>query len=203
VLHREPPPAPAPTIESTLVRAGVPARFRVAAEPENDERHAAWMRKRSVVFDEVERGGLVVMCGTRGSGKTRIACEAIAEAIVRRRVARYTKALDFFIDLRSPMHTGKESEHEVLRRYTHPQLLVIDEVHERGGTAWEDRLLTHVIDTRYSNMLATVMIANLTVDAFEAHLGASAWDRIVGSGIVVVCDWPSFRKTAAQEGKRA
>jgi DNA replication protein DnaC len=108
--------------------------------------------------------------------------------------ARYLKALDFFVALRATFKADTDGdETQIMQEYQRFWFLVIDNVDRRGGSEWEDRLLTHLIDKRYDLGVATMLIANLEASAFEAHMGPDIVDRIRDGGGLIVADWPGFR----------
>lgn len=158
---------------------------------------------------------LVALIGIRGTGKTQIGvdlirgvCEAEAEKPKRQgsydtpapeggwrreTPARYVKAISLFVELRSAFRDGGPGEEAAIAPFCAVPLLVIDEIHERGNTAWEDRMLVHIVDRRYDAMLDTVLIGNVAPDQLQAQLGDSIVSRIQECGRVITCDWPSFR----------
>ncbi len=155
-----------------------------------------WKDTLSSLLRGIGKGMLVALIGQRGTGKTQLAVECIRAACGLERAAFYTTAMDIFIALRDAYAT-KTSEQAVLARYYRPTLLVIDEVQERGETAWEDRMLTAIIDHRYSQLADTIVISNLKRAEFAASMGASVVSRMVEAGGIVECAWPSFRDRAA------
>jgi len=155
----------------------------------------AWDRKRLELAGRLNTGFLVALIGLRGCGKSQLAVELVRESCRRGAPAVYTTAMDIFIDIRDA-YKLQESERAVLSRFQRPTLLVIDEAQERGESAWEDRMLTALIDHRYSQMRDTVIISNLTRAAFEASIGASIVSRMSETGGIIECNWPSFRTKA-------
>jgi DNA replication protein DnaC len=141
-----------------------------------------------------ESTGIVALLGKRGAGKTWMAC-GLAHGFCRRgRSAVYLDALDYFIELKGTYgDSGRSSEASVEARYLRPQLLILDEMHERGETAWEDRMLTRLVNKRYAAELSTVLISNLEPKTFAARVGESIADRIRDGGGLVTCSWPSLR----------
>ncbi len=129
-----------------------------------------------------------------------MASQLIREAIRRDiepaqlRTAKYTSAMDIFMEIKESYRTKEVSESAVMLAYRSPQLLVIDEITVRSDSAWENMLLTHLIDKRYCAKKDTILLGNCK-DASEvvACVGASIASRIQECGCVVVCDWPSFR----------
>ena len=113
--------------------------------------------------------------------------------------------MQIFTDIRRAYTKAEElTEAEMVDLYVRPRLLVIDEIQERGGSDWEDRLLTHIIDRRYGQMKDTILIGNLTREEFECAMGASVCDRLTETGGMIVCNWPTFRvakmEATAQQG---
>lgn len=192
-----------------ILRRSKAPRRQLDTQPDGS---GAWGEVVASINSMMLSGFIVALLGDRGTGKTQAAVEvmrtAAAIAAGRNRRARersgapftdttpvvYAKALDVFINIRATYNGGDESEKKVIEQYAKPMLLVIDELQERGNTAWEDRLLTHIIDTRYSSGLDTILIANLNPEEFRKAVGPSIYSRIVETGMVIECDWPSFRK---------
>lgn len=153
-------------------------------------------RKWMMAFLDAERvlkkGGIVILHGDRGTGKTRMA----AELAVFLWKTEYRKAMGFFLDVRATYKAkSKLTERDVIDELATAKMLVIDEIQVRGGKPFEDNLLTHLVDLRYAERLPTVLIANLPSDQLAESLGASIVDRISENGAVILCDWPSFRGT--------
>ena len=155
-----------------------------------------WDKKYIELSKKLKTGYLVALVGVRGCGKSQLGAELIKNACMLEQIALYTTAMDVFVELRDGYKLNA-SEQAILARYKRPQLLVIDETQERGETPWEDRLLTMLIDYRYSQMRDTVLISNQTREQFESSMGASVVSRMVETGGIVDCDWPSFRGVKA------
>jgi len=145
-------------------------------------------------------GMLVGWVGQRGTGKTQGAIAMAEEACilaerrgnVTRRPVLYTKAVELFLVIRSA-YGGDKTEQYAIRPFLECGLLVLDEVQERGGTEWEDRILNYVIDKRYDFQRDTILISNLTTGDFAKNVGASILSRIVEKGRVYTFKLPSFR----------
>jgi DNA replication protein DnaC len=82
----------------------------------------------------------------------------------------------------------------VLSNFAKPILLIIDEYEKRAETQWEDRLLDHLINKRYGLMKETILISNSNQESLETMLGPANVSRMNESGMLVVCDWKSFRE---------
>lgn len=147
----------------------------------------------------IDAGGTTAIIGPRGTGKTQIATWAAWMCLAAKKVPShgfineipcvYGTALEIFIHLRADQHNP-----ESVKKYVRPKVLVIDEIQERGETAFEDRMLTHIIDKRYGSKLATILIGNLAPDKITGSLGLSIVDRIRETGGLIVLDGKSYRE---------
>lgn len=165
----------------------------------------------NVQFHEARRllgtGSTILILGERGTGKTQLATLLawtaqeevgfkVRQTTAMPDVTRYSTAMDLFVTVRGTYDADtKTSEREAINRFTKPQLLVVDEVQERGRSDWENRLLTLMVDRRYADMKDTILIANLTPDQAARELGPSIWSRLSENGFLIVADWPSFRES--------
>lgn len=157
--------------------------------------HAAYADAAARVARLTERPAILGLVGDRGPGKTWIGWGLVLDFCRAARPAMHLKALDYFAELkRTYGASARRDESAVETDYLRPELLVIDELHERGDTPWEDRMLSRLVDKRYDAMLATLLISNQTVEAFKERVGPSIADRMKeDGGGIIVCDWPSVR----------
>jgi DNA replication protein DnaC len=186
---------------------GFPKRYDDAPEATGD----GWMAHCRQALTTIESGGIVVMYGTHGTGKTRMAWElakkcnpkdAVANlggvgwaGAQRERPAVYTTAVDLFRQIRGTFSRDSElSETQVIKMHTDAGLLVIDEMQERGKTEFEDRELTSIIDTRYAHERPTILITNHTREQLAASLSPAVLDRIRENGCGLYFNWTSYRK---------
>lgn len=181
-----------------LVRAAcIPRRYEaarlddLARVPEEDREKvqlAAWKLETSVLA-----GSVVGLCGPRGPGKTHMACALVRAWCEAGKSARYTTAMDIFLAIKSQYGRPGGDESVAEKQFLEPALLVIDEVQVRGETSWEDVRLTHLIDKRYADLKATLLITNLTRAKLKDSVGDSITDRFFDGGGVIECAWPSLR----------
>lgn len=171
----------------------VPARHSEFRPPKEGQ----WREAYELLKGKIGTGFLYVIMGNRGTGKTQLGTALIGTScFVHYKPALYIKALDIFIALREAYRKDGDAESQVIKRFTNPDLLVIDAMEERGETPFEDRLLNHIIDKRYDNLDDTLLITNQTPEAFAASAGPSIVSRIHETGDKIVCDWESFRRKA-------
>jgi len=186
---------------------GFPSRYEDAPEATGD----AWLAHCRLALATVDSGGIVVMYGAHGTGKTRMAWEVARkctpkDAMVsiggvgwtttkRDRPAIYTTAVGLFRDIRGTYSRDADSsEAQVIKKHTDAGLLVIDEMQERGKTEFEDRELTSIIDERYAHERPTILITNYTREKLAASLSPAVLDRIRENGCGLNFNWTSFRK---------
>lgn len=154
-----------------------------------------WRSKLAEVKRKIGTGCLLAFVGKRGPGKTQMGVELMRyQTGERLKSAKFCDAIDIFVSLRATYgdHSTR-NEGQAIAEWVRPDLLVIDEIHERGETQWEDRILVNILNKRYDALKDTIIIANLTAMEIERSLGPSIWARLCQTGGVVLFDWESFR----------
>jgi len=175
---------------SLFEAANVPERHKHAKPEKAGSWGAAWAK----IEPLLGQGSIIPIVGTRGSGKTQLAVEAVRFVCLAHRPCLYTKAMGVFLDIREGMKTKDKSEREAIQALIKPSLLVIDAMEVRGETDFENRVLDYLVDLRYDAGLDTILISNHTRKEFGESLGLSIISRIHESGDIVECSWESFRK---------
>jgi hypothetical protein len=131
---------------------------------------------------------LIGIGGDRGRGKSGLGCGLIRAFCRLGYSALYARVRDFFDALDGVPWEQKPS---IKDRFTRPDLLVLDEVQVRdSGKAWQDNELTTLIDRRYGDKSATVLLSNLKPDAFMINLGESINRRLAEGYGIYETDWP-------------
>lgn len=148
----------------------------------------------------VQAEEIVALIGRRGTGKTQMATMLGAAWKSSGHTARYTTAMEMFDALKSG-YNQPPGENAAVQAFMGPSLLVIDELHVRLGTPWEEIVLATIVDRRYRDLKTTVLVSNLEHDAFRESVGASIYDRIRESGAVLECNWPGFRGAEPAGGR--
>ena len=144
-------------------------------------------------------GSSVVLVGPRGTGKTQMACDlGLVMAHVCDPTQRYTTLSGLLKEEhdagnRPPALDGLNRPTSPLKKAKDVGLLVLDEIQEVAGTEWEMAQFVRLFDERYGAMKRTVLISNLTPEAMQKFVGPSIWSRITETGILVSCDWATFR----------
>jgi DNA replication protein DnaC len=169
-----------------------PARHvqRTEFDPEAKE----WLSALEKLKARLGKGFIVGLVGIRGPGKTQMGVELMRESTKALRSAYYCTAMDYFMHIKDAFQNDSEkSQQEAQKFFVKPKLLVLDEVHVRSGSSWEDNMLTDLIGKRYNAVLDTVLISNQTLPEFQSSVGASIMDRLNETGGVVEAKWKSFR----------
>jgi DNA replication protein DnaC len=173
--------------------ARVPLRYRQTKTHGLNER---WVEKFRTACRLIEQpGAIVVLTGSHGTGKTHMACEVIRKATTRG-TALYATWADISRRWREAVTGDSESERKVIAEFDTPALLVIDEIEVAKDGEFGDRNMRELLDRRYRNMRATLLLSNLSREALQAKLDPSILDRMAEAGGIVVCDWPSMRGVA-------
>lgn len=166
----------------------------------------SWLNAFHQAKNVIAGRGILALLGNRGTGKTRMAAEITrtgffppdhgewnGHGVVSGKTSMYRRTLDVFLDLRDAVGCKTTSEKRVLSELEKPGLLVMDEFHERGGSEWENRIVSNLIDKRYSQGRPTILIANYSIKEMTVAVGPSVVDRMRENGKAVVCDWESYR----------
>lgn len=149
-------------------------------------------------------GAIVVLAGARGTGKTTICSQLAIEAAWKDenppwdRQPPYRK-LQALIERYKPLYSdfGSTQTDDLATSRDWfcrtPRLAFIDEIHDSQEMKVRDRLLVDVVDRRYSARRDTVLITNQSTDEFLDTANASILSRISQHGIIIPCDWKSWR----------
>jgi DNA replication protein DnaC len=183
-------------IDEKLADRGFPARHRRRLQ---EGLHGPGMEKAAELLPKILAGDcLLLLLGDRGPGKTQMATWWAAERMRAGKLPGwYRKTADLISEIKVTWNAGGRSvgtEDDVLKKYRTAGFLVLDEFHERGSSDWEARTLTNIIDHRYDNMLATVIIANMSEKEVRAQISQSIVSRAEETGGMVICDWQSYRQ---------
>ncbi|MFQ5600466.1 MAG: IS21-like element helper ATPase IstB [Candidatus Krumholzibacteriia bacterium] len=162
----------------------------------------------------LDHGKNVLLAGWSGTGKSHIAKALALNACLENRRVRYTTSADMLATLNASL-ADATLEHTV-KRYTNPQLLVIDEVgleQVERAVASRAGLMQKVLLPRYNERRSTIITSNIEWKAWGDylgdHLGAAAiLDRLLHHSHVIVIEGPSWRdhehkQDVAEAGQRS
>lgn len=140
----------------------------------------------------------LMLCGRPGTGKSHLASGLVIELVMAHKVVRKINAADMVRAIRETWSKGSEmSESDAYHRLAWKDLLVIDEIGAQAGSDNEKLILFEVINSRYENMLPTVIISNLAPDDLLKELGDRVADRLrEDGGRMIPFNWQSARRNA-------
>jgi DNA replication protein DnaC len=147
--------------------------------------------------DFITEGRNLILFGKTGRGKTHLAVAIAYRAIQNGFSAYFTTAAALIDDLSAAGHSGRLRERLLV--YTHPHLLVIDEVGYLSYGPDAANVLFHVVNDRHLHhrpILFTTNKSPLTAwgDVLHDHdLAEAIVDRTLERGRLIVLDGPSYR----------
>lgn len=177
-------------------------------------RPSEWTDALTKVVKVILRDGMCALIGSPGSGKTQIAVEvakAHLRSVLRVRAIRYEPLADAFSICNEANGAGAtRTEMAILREFTDPGLLILDDIDKvRGGdltqrlTDKQRELLFRIGDKRYRSGLPILFIGNLdTADDLQALLDGfrgggervgPLFDRLRQTGGIVTAFGWNFR----------
>lgn len=190
-------------VERLLDILDIPNRFLSCTlqnyEPVNDDAKRALRVCQAYANkwpERLQKGGGLVMCGKPGTGKNHLAFGIARHAITEHQSsATFTTALKIAREYKSTWSKGStRTEDEVIRFFTKPDLLIIDEVGVQFGSDAEKLIMFEIINTRYERMKPTILISNQTKDELSAFIGERVIDRMSdGGGCTLSFTWDSYR----------
>lgn len=191
------------TIEMLLGSLDIPDRFASCTlqnyEPVNEDAKRVLRVCQAYASkwpERLQKGGGLVMCGKPGTGKNHLALAIARHAITEHQSsATFTTALKIAREYKSTWSKGStRTEDEVIRFFTKPDLLIIDEVGVQFGSDAEKLIMFEIINTRYERMKPTILISNQTKDELSAFIGERVIDRMSdGGGCTLSFTWDSYR----------
>lgn len=189
-----------------VASATIPPRFAAktledfVAHTEGAKRALALSRAYVEDFEEnAKAGSSLIFCGGVGTGKTHLAI-GIANALLNQeKRVRFVSVMNAVREVKETYSRNSEhSERDVIDNFTHPDLLVLDEVGVQFGSETEKLILFEIINGRYEQIKPTLVISNLAKDSLGEFIGERSIDRLrENGGRLVVFDWASYRRQAS------
>ncbi len=146
--------------------------------------------------DFVTDGRSIIFLGATGRGKTHLAVAIGYRAIQLGFETRFTTAAQLIEDLSNASRHGRL--HDALLRYTHPHVLIVDEVGYLSYGPDAANVLYHVVNDRHLRKRPMIFTTNKPLQKWgrvlhDRDLAAAILDRVLERGRVIVLDGPSGR----------
>ena len=121
----------------------------------------------------LEAPGILVLSGDNGPGKTHLASALVHAYCDAGRKAKYVRAFDFFLELKSTFNQDGRTQLDLVKRFERYALLAVDEIDVRSDSQWENVVLRSLIDARYAMCVSTVLITNRSKAVLNGEDGAA------------------------------
>ena len=150
----------------------------------------------ALAADFVTERPSLIFAGKPGRGKTHLAIAIAYRAIQNGFDAYFTTAATLIDDLSAAFRRGELAD--ALPRYTHPAVLVVDEVGYLTYGTDAANMLFHVVNDRHRRRRAMIFTTNKTLKAWGAvlhddDLAQAIIDRVLERGRLFRLDGPSIR----------
>jgi len=165
------------------------------------DRDSLWWQTFDYIAQRLNgNGSIFILTGKRGVGKTQMAVCLARLICLMKHPTQYKRAADMYCVLKATFGTD-QSENTFIDKWSlkpnqsqdRAQLLIIDELHDRSKSDWEDRVLNQIVDRRYGNCLDTILITNEERTSVHKSIGSSIVSRADETGGIIECLWDSFR----------
>ena len=146
--------------------------------------------------DFITEGRSVILTGKPGRGKTHLAIAIAYRAIQNGFDALFVTAAELIDDLSAAFRNGQLTK--TLPRYTHPDVLVVDEVGYLTYGTDAANMLFHVVNERHRRKRSMVFTTNKALSAWgrvlhDDDLAQAIVDRVLERGRLLRLDGPSLR----------
>ena len=146
--------------------------------------------------DFITEGRCLVLTGRPGRGKTHLAVAIAYRAIQNGFDALFVTAAELIDDLSAAFREGRLAA--ALTTYTHPALLVVDEVGYLTYGTDAANMLFHVVNDRHRRERSMIFTTNKALGAWgrvlhDEDLAQAIVDRVLERGRLLTLDGPSMR----------
>ncbi|MBX7214891.1 MAG: ATP-binding protein [Thermoflexales bacterium] len=152
-------------------------------------------------FADLPDGHWLVMVGARGNGKSHL-CAAVDNHLRHAGIASlFITMSDLLGALKDAMdlqaNTEQESYSGRLRTFKTAPVLILDDVGAESSSAFSQGILFEIIDYRYRNRLATMIVTNVPFDAFDPRVASRMQDAAFCTVVENLA--PDYRKRPVEE----
>ena len=125
-------------------------------------------------FAEHPEGRWLIMWGERGTGKSHL-CAAVANHLINSGVPTlFVSMPDLLAALKQAMdlqsNTEQESYSGRMKLFKTVPVLILDDLGAETGSSWSDGVMFEILDHRYRNRLATMIVTNVPLEEFDPRI---------------------------------
>ena len=165
----------------------IPARFKLKTfsnfvQKYNEEPYRVCLQY-AKDFKKHRKDGIgIFLSGTRGSGKTHLAC-AIVDYVARMNKQKYQYDV-IFVDVVSLLEDIKSNfdkktkEMDYISRYEECDLFIIDDFGAEQSTDWNVETFFKIVNTRYAELRPTIITTNLTGNQIQKSRNNRIFSRL-------------------------
>lgn len=125
-------------------------------------------------YEGSERNSLLIV-GSYGTGKTHLAC-AIANKLIDDGIPILFDTFGGYLEkLKAEFDTSKRYCLENMKSVS---VLFIDDIGKEKQTEWTRSVMFEIINTRYEDLLPTVITSNISGKDLEEYLGGATYSRL-------------------------
>ena len=140
--------------------------------------------------------GLYICSGTKGSGKTMLACCLLNEIAKRYSGSvKFINTLDFLEMTKQGFKGGDDT-----KQLYEASLLVIDDIGVQMSKEWADTVFYRLINSRYTDRKPTIYTSNVTIDGLK--MDDRITDRIESTTYPLPLPEESIRRQVRQQEKQ-
>lgn len=145
----------------------------------------------AVLRDVSTRQDGCILRGNTGCGKTHLAVAMIQGVGLFE--ALFITVPDLLLKIRSSFNGGRETEEEIIQKYTEVPVLVLDDMGAEKPTEFSITTLYIIIDRRMRDCRKTIITTNLSKEEIEKVFGARIASRLAGMENIKI-NMPDYRK---------
>jgi DNA replication protein DnaC len=157
----------------------------------------------------ISAGVGLMLIGGVGTGKTHIAV-AIGRLVCQQvdwgdRVL-FANVPALLREIKQGYSQDDDREQIIMRRLAGPigsELVILDDMAAEKSTDWAADTLYSIVNTRYENMQATIITANVTLDTLKQRVGERIVSRLYERCVVVDMGGDDYRVRIRKQGQAA
>lgn len=164
--------------------------FAVTAE--NEDAHCKCLEYADGFPYQNGKGLLIV--GSCGAGKTHLAVSILNRVIEKRTMGLFVTVPELLAEIRKNFNVDSKSD--LIEKVKQIPFLILDDLGTERTTEWVLEQLFVIINSRYENMLPTIITTNCNMSELEEKIGQRIISRIIEmcDGIKMNCDDYRMRK---------